>query len=443
MHRISGVQRRIRRGVRLALHLLSARQVQTASAGDHQDGGGLFLRASDKGASWVLRFTAPDGRRREMGLGPAERGSIASAGATLTQAREAAARARTRLTAGIDPIEQRKCDRAAAKGRLIAAKRSAEAERTTLARVARKYHEEVIEPQRTAKHAAQWIASLEQGVPGSIWHAPIDGIRPADLLEALAKLQGRVPETAARVRQRIEVVFDDAIFHELCKENPARTIRRKLAERPKGREKGNFAALPFPQLPEFFARLREQPGVASLALQFTALCAARTGEVLGATWDEFDSELNVWRVPAGRMKAGEEHTVYLSDAAKSVLRRMHAMRAGSYVFPSVRNPKKPLSNMAMLTVLRRMKMDAATTVHGLRSSFSTWANDTGAARPDVIEACLAHREADKVRAAYNRASFAAERKLLLALWADYCTGKACTAASASVLPFRDVLPQAA
>jgi integrase len=443
MHRISGVQRRIRKGNPLALHLLSARQVQTAGAGDHQDGGGLFLRASENGASWVFRFTAPDRRRREMGLGPAERGGIASAGASLTHAREAAGRARAQLAAGTDPIEHRKSERVAAQARFVASKRAAVAERTTLARVARKYHEDVIEPQRTAKHAAQWISSLEQGVPLSIWHAPIDSIKPTELLEALAKLQGRVPETAARVRQRLEVVFDDAIFHELCKGNPARTIRRKLAERPKGRERSNFAALPFTEMPVFLAKADEQPGIAALALQFAALCAARTGEVLGATWGEFDAELTVWRIPAARMKGGEEHTVYLSDAARSVLERMRGFGAAPYVFPSLRNPEKPLSNMAMLTVLRRMKMNATTTVHGLRSSFSTWANDTGAARPDVIEACLAHREADRVRAAYNRASFAAERKHLLALWADYCAGNECVAPSAPVLPFREVTGRAA
>jgi integrase len=165
---------------------------------------------------------------------------------------------------------------------------------------------------------------------------------------------------------------------------------------------------------------------------------------LGATWDEFDLTLGLWKIPAARMKGGEEHTVFLSAAAIAVLETMRSVGGRPFVFPSPTAADKPLSNMAMLTLLRRMKRNDQTTVHGLcRSTFSTWANETAAARPDVIEACLAHREADKVRAAYNRAGFAAERARLLARWAEYCGGGQSSALSASVHPLRDAMPFAA
>jgi hypothetical protein len=182
-----------------ALHLLTARQVQTAAVGDHSDGADLFLRVTDRGSSWVFRFTAPDGRRREMGLGSALRDSLAAAGQSAATARKSAERARSALAEGIDPIEQRKADRDAAQKQADDAKAAAKAERTTLAWVARAYHEKIIEPQRSDKHSAQWIASLEQGVPAAIWHKPIDLVQPPELLDALAALQLRVPETASRV----------------------------------------------------------------------------------------------------------------------------------------------------------------------------------------------------------------------------------------------------
>jgi hypothetical protein len=223
--------------IKMAMHLLSARQVHTATSGDHPDGGGLFLRSTPKGSSWVLRYTAPDGRRREMGLGTAERSTLAASGAAIVQARRDADRQRALLADGVDPISKRAGDRDAAKAATEAAKAGAKGEQATLARVARKYHEQVIEPRRTTKHSAQWIASLELNVPHVLWHRPIDKIEPPALLEVLAALQLRVQDTASRVRQRLEAVFDDAQFHKLCTTNPAAIVRRKLAERAVGRER--------------------------------------------------------------------------------------------------------------------------------------------------------------------------------------------------------------
>ncbi len=371
----------------MAINLLTPRQVQTVPAGDHADGAGLFLRVTDRGASRVFRFTAPDGRRHEMGLGAALRSALVAAGQSAVTARKAADRARVQLADKVDPIEQRKADRHAAQKQVDDSKAAAKAERTTLARVARQYHEKVIEPQRSDKHSAQWIASLEQGVPAQIWHKPIDQVQAPELLDALAALQLRVPETASRVRQRLEVVFDDAIFHILCVHNPASTVKRKLAERPKGRAKGNFAALPYEEVPAFSTALRLRAGTAARCLEFALLCSARTGEVIGATWDEVDTEAGVWLIPGERMKGGEAHTVFLPPRAIEIAAEMREQQGDPFIFPSPIDRKKPLSSMAMLTVLRRMGLADCTTVHGLcRSSFSTWANDTAVARPDVIEA---------------------------------------------------------
>ena len=200
----------------MALQLLSARQVHTAAIGVHQDGGGLSLAVTSSGASWVLRFTAPDGRRREMGCGPAHRETLAAAGATLTAARKIATDARALVAQGVDPIARRQAERDAALAATAAQKAAAKTEATTLARVARAYHAAVVEPQRTPIHAREWLASLERHVPPAIWHAPIDKVEPAALLAALAPLRWSIPETCDRVRQRLEVIFDDAIFHKLC-----------------------------------------------------------------------------------------------------------------------------------------------------------------------------------------------------------------------------------
>ncbi len=159
--------------------------------------------------------------------------------------------------------------------------------------------------------------------------------------------------------------------------------------------------------------------MAARALELTILCATRTNETLGATWDEFDLEAGLWTIPKDRMKAGRAHVIPLAPEAVALLKRLKAEATGKFVFTF--SPKVPLSNMAMLTLLRRMKR-ADITTHGFRRTFSTWANDTGAGRPDVIESCLAHKEGDKVRGAYNDADYEAERRALMAAWANYATG---------------------
>lgn len=409
------------------LHRLTVREVQAAGDGDHTDGGGLLLRVRGPSSSWVLRYTGPAGKRREMGLGAAHRSNASLSGDSLTLARRLAHEAREQLQRGIDPIDARDQSRTAARDDDERQRAERAREQQTLARVARDYHERVIEPSRTDKHAAQWIASLENHVPGSVWHKAIADITAPELLAALLAMRSleekgkAIPETLQRVRQRLDAVFEDAIFHGRCTLNPAAAIRRKMQEAQGRRERGEFAALPYRDAPLFLADLREQQGIAARCLEFALLTASRTGEVIGATWAELDLDAGLWIVPGARVKGGEAHTVYLSAPALALLEGQKRLGV-ALVFPSplLGDDPRPLSNMAMLTLLGRMGLRDRTTVHGVcRSTFSTWANETGAARPDVIEACLAHRESDKVRAAYNRAEFMSERRALLDAWAGF------------------------
>lgn len=371
-----------------------------------------------------------------MGLGVALRGSPKQAGETLTGARDLAHRCREQLRQGVDPIEARDQHREAAREAEAARKSEKARERRTLARCARDYHERVIEPTKTDRHAAQWISSLENHVPAALWDAPIDTITAPALLQALTSIKPherarnltedhRLGETTRRVRQRLEAVFEDAQFHGWCEGNPAAAVRRKMRETMPSKHAGQFAALPYREAPALMQRLQQAQGTAARCLELAVLSAARTGEVIGATWDEMDLDAALWTVPAARMKAKADHVVYLSARAVEVISAQRGQDR-TLVFPSPMTldmpdgERKPLSNMALLTVLDRMGARDRTTVHGLcRATFSTWANETAAGRPDVIEACLAHREADKVRQAYNRAQFADERRALLAAWAEY------------------------
>lgn len=411
------------------LHQLTVKQVQAAIDGDLSDGGGLLLRVRGDSSSWVLRYTSPAGRRREMGLGVALRGSARQIGDGLTGTRDAAHKARELLRQGLDPIEQRENTRAAARVLETKAKADKARERWTLARCSRDYHQRVIERTRTDKHAAQWISSLEHHIPVALWHAPIDSITPPALLEALeratphedARRPGDLSETLRRIRQRLDSVFEDAMFFGRCASNPAAAIKRKLRETRPVNDKGQLKALDYHEAPVLLARIRATPGTAARCLEFAVLTAARTSEAMLATWNEFDLDRGAWTIKAERMKAGEAHTVLMPPRAIEIV-KAQAGQDDELVFPTPQPGRegKAMSNMALLAVLDRLGVRSRTTVHGLcRATFSTWGHEINAARPDVIEACLAHREEDRVKAAYNRASFNDERRALLTAWANY------------------------
>jgi hypothetical protein len=244
-----------RKRTSVRLHLLTVKQVQAAGDGDHSDGGGLLLRVRGESTSWVFRFTSPAGRRREMGLGVARRGSPQQAGDSLTGARGLAHEARALLLHEVDPIDDRDRRRDAAHEADREKKTEKARERWTPARCAREYHERVIEASRTWKHAAQWLASLENHVPAALWNKPIGDIDPPELLQALNDVKphararnltedATVRETVRRIRQRLDAVFEDANFHKRCTGNPAAAVRRKMREVPEAlNDMNSFAAL--------------------------------------------------------------------------------------------------------------------------------------------------------------------------------------------------------
>jgi hypothetical protein len=203
-------------------------EVAKADEGDYSDGGGLLLRVRGESATWGYRFTSPSGRRREMGLGVADRNNQKAAGASLDNARKRAAKARDLLADGSGPIDDRKAREQALRDAVREKKETAKKEALTLARAARAYHETFIEPSKTAKHGAQWVSSLETHMPVELWHKPIGDVDAVELFDHTVRLQRRVPETARRVLQRLSIVFDDAMFRRLCSGNPASAIKKRL-----------------------------------------------------------------------------------------------------------------------------------------------------------------------------------------------------------------------
>lgn len=299
----------------MARHLLSARQVQVAREGDTFDGDGLILRVRDGTAAWVLRYTAPTGKRRELGLGGADRASIEEAGASLTRARKAADEARDELSRGIDPIDARRGEREAQRKAENQARAQADAAATTLRGYARIYHEKHVEPLRTVKHARQWINSIEQHVSAALLDTTIDRINAVDLLDELVPILRKVPETGSRIYQRLATIFNAAVIDGLRPDNPAAPICRELHRRAGRRERRNYSSMPYRKVPAFLQCLRDARGTSPRCLEFAILTAARTSEALTAEWAEFDREARTWTIPAAKMKCHERHVVFLSDRA--------------------------------------------------------------------------------------------------------------------------------
>jgi hypothetical protein len=252
------------------LQRLTVREFLNAKDGDHGNGGGLLLRIRPGYEAWVFRFTAPSGKRREMGLGAAVRQNSKLAGRSLTDARKAATAARDLLASGTDPIDHREGQRSEAKATDEAKKAEARKDAVTLARVARDFHTRVIEPSRTPKHAAQWINSLEHHVSAQLWNAPIDTITGPALLDFFIAKRAVVPETASRIVQRLKAIFADAEFRALCGGNPADAAARRLRESRLRRERRNFAALDWREVPGFIKELRTRPAIAARAGHSTA-----------------------------------------------------------------------------------------------------------------------------------------------------------------------------
>jgi integrase len=400
----------------MARHLLSARRVTALLSGGkprrHGDGGCLYLQVNgaDRGA-WVF-MTKRGGKQRPIGLGSAR-------DVSLKEARELAEACRQAVRQGRDP-------------RTVLAKASGE---LTFDVAARELIESMASGWRNAKHRAQWCMTLLGEMPpgrdgkakrtrhdycAAIRATPVNKLTTEDALRVLKPLWQTRPETANRLRGRCERVWDLAKARGHCfGENPFRWrghLDKLLPKRPR-LTRGHHKAMPFADVSAFVARLRGMRGVAPRALEFVILTAARSGEVLGARWDEINLQTKLWTVPAQRMKAGKEHRVPLSDRAVSILKDLHRVRMSDFVFPGFKGGF-PLSDMAMEAVLRRAKLDATT--HGFRSSFRDWAGDRTAFARDVVEAALAHAIENKTEAAYRRSDALEKRRKLMAAWAAYC-----------------------
>jgi integrase len=371
--------------------------------GYYADGAGLYLQIGKTGArSWIFRYML-NGRAREMGLGPEHIFSLA-------EARERAAEARKLRSQGTDPIEHRHAQKAA--------KALEAAKSKTFSECAAAYIAAHRSSWRNPKHAAQWTATIATYCK-PIAELPIQGVDVGQVLKALEPIWTEKPETANRLRGRIEHILDWARVRGYRQgENPARwrgTLDKLLPDGKRRQRIKHHAALAYVEAGTFMKDLRAEDGTAARALEFTTLTAARTGETIGARWLELDLDLAIWIVPAERMKGHREHRVPLSPAAVRVLRALP--RDGQYVFPG-RSPKKPLSNMAMLKLLGRMGRGDLTT-HGFRSTFRDWAAERTNFPNHVVEMALAHAISDATEASYRRGDLFEKRRRLMAGWASY------------------------
>jgi integrase len=365
---------------------------RTLKRGYHADGGGLYLQVGSTGnKSWVFRFRSrTDGRLREMGLG-----SFLTI--SLAEARDAATVCRKQLRDGTDPIEARKIGRMA-----LAAQETSQAK--TFKECADAYVDAHKAAWRNEKHSKQWSATLAKYVEPVFGSRPVQEINITLVMQILDPIWNEKRETAKRLRGRIERVLEWATARGYRQgENPARwkgLIDRLMPSQSKTAKVKHHPSLPYADLPDFIKTLRGQNGVAAAALEFAILTAARTGEVIGATWSEVNLEKRVWTIPEGRMKAGRAHRVPLSQPVISLLRRMEHLRSGDAVFPSQRKGYH-LSNMALLNVLKRMGRSDLT-AHGFRSTFRDWVAECTETSREVAEMALAHSIGNAVEAAYRR-----------------------------------------
>ena len=403
---------------------LSALGVKRLSKpGRYGDGGGLMLLVKPDGRrSWVVRLRTAGGERRDFGVGSYPTVSLASA-------RTKAGVLRDHVRNGIDPRSPEVDARAKAKAVATAAK--VEAERAVIVAkvadarrfdtVARRLHVEMSPAFRAPKHAAQWLTRLETYTFPAIGGHDVDAITGPDVIDVLAPVWLAKPETARRVRQLIAAVLDYA---------HAKGLRATAAPTPgmlaKGlpaqpARDGHFEAVPYPDATAVFSALRDAPEtVGRLALAFTILTAARSGETRGVVWGEIDMREAVWRIPAERMKMQRAHVVPLSPPALAILARMREARSreddpAELIFPGARG--RPISDMTMGKA--QGLIAPGTTVHGWRSTFRDWVAETTEFTADLADASLAHAIGDATRRAYERGDKLEKRRALMAAWANY------------------------
>ena len=375
--------------------------IKSGKAGMHADGGGLYLRTDATRANWLFRYTSPStGKRREMGLGRADDVSLA-------EARERAAAARRMVAAGLDPIEQAKAP----------APRQAE-EVPTFAQVFAQVMEIKAAELRNAKHAAQWRSTIET-YAAPLLPLRVTDVRPSDVAACLRPIWTTVPETARRVRGRVEYVMEFAEALGFATGSPA-TLKRigKLLPKQKAKPE-HHAAVPLADAQGVAAQIWQAEGMGAAALRLAILTAARSGEVRNLKWQWIDQKTATIEYPAEAMKAGRLHRVPLSRQAQELLRQHPRIAKTALVFSSSKGAT--LSDMTLAACHKRLNV--AATVHGWRSVFRGWAREIEKAPDDVAEISLAHMIGTETTRAYQRSDLIEERRALMQAWADWITAK--------------------
>lgn len=390
-----------------AINKLSALQVNRLSKpGLYGDGAGLYLQITRGGVkSWLFRYMR-SGRARGMGLGPVHTVSLADA-------RIKALEVRKQLLEGIDPLDAKQQEQALVKASAVKA--------TTFDECSAAYIDAHSSGWKNAKHADQWRNTLATYASPHFGALPITELDTDLVMKALEPIWTSKTETASRVRGRIESVLDWATARgHRTGENPARWkghLDHLLPKRSKVQAVVHHAALPYADAPKFMTQLRAIDTMAAKALELLILTATRTSEVIEARWEEFNLTTAIWRIPAERMKAGKEHRIPLSPAAVTLLEHMQAIKQNEFVFPGQRK-NRPLSNMALLQLLKRMDRSDLT-AHGFRSTFRDWIGETTHYPREVAEAALAHLLKDKAEAAYARGDLFEKRTSMMSDWATY------------------------
>lgn len=383
-------------------HRLSVKKVENAKKwGYLSDGQGLYLKVRKSGAkSWAYIWTK-NKKRVEMSLGSAAGPQALG----LADARKKADIVRAQISSGIDPREERKRD-----------------EPKTFLEVSEMLLSKLMPTWKSKKTAEQWQKSLLIDCK-ALHGRHVEEITDADCRKIVMPVWERTPETGLRLRKRLERVLSYAEAHGMREgRNPARWeghFKEAMVGNNKVKRK-NFPAMPYSEIPAFIAQLHEVGSMSAIALEFTILTGARSSETLEAVWSEIDFKDGLWKLPGKRMKGGLPHTVPLTDRAVEILQELSELRVSDYVFPG-KKPHRPLSNMAMTMLMRRMGRGEYVP-HGFRAAFRTWCgNETNVSR-EVAEAALSHRVGNKVELAYSRGDALEKRRRLMPIWTDYCAG---------------------
>lgn len=378
--------------------------VRNLGPGRHADGNGLYLVVDSSGARrWIVRVTVKGQKNRygkplrtDFGLGSAEL-------VTVGDARERALEYRKLARAGLHP------------------KHHGTQDIPNFEELARQVHIERLPTWKNPKHSQQWINTLAEYAFPKVGRLPVDSIGQPEVLGVLSPIWTEKHETARRVAQRIKTVLDVARSRGFREgENPVTAIHEggvlpKVKARPK-----HHKAMNWHDVPAFYTELSKRNAMAAKALMFTCMTGSRTGEVLGMRWEEIDFGACIWTCPGDRMKTGEAHRIPLTGEVLEIVEPLKAMQS-EYVFEGQKR-NRPLSNMAMLMLLRRMKIEGVT-VHGFRSTFRDWASEVAKAPREVAESSLAHKLGSEVERAYARSDLLERRRALMERWSRFVTGR--------------------